>query len=323
MKNAGYATGLVGKWHLGYKPEFSPNAHGFDYFFGFLSGAGGLLPAHRPGREARSLRERQAGAGRRLHDRSDHRAVGEVHRAERASAVLPRGRLQRRALAVPGARQAVGRAGQRAVRSAAGSATPARARTTWRSSSAPTRASARSSTTLQTLGLDAQHAGDLHQRQRRRVAVAQRAALPPQGHGVGGRRARAADHAVAGADSGRPHEPQVGIDDGPDDDDARGHGRHGAGRRASSRASICCRCSKGKAPPFERTLFFRNTVGPRARSARCGKATGSCWRDGRTCWCSTCATTWASATIWPRTRQDIARELRPLIAEWEKDVDAR
>ncbi|HET7133448.1 MAG TPA: sulfatase-like hydrolase/transferase, partial [Gammaproteobacteria bacterium] len=29
---------LVGKWHLGYKPEHSPNAHGFDYFFGFKSG---------------------------------------------------------------------------------------------------------------------------------------------------------------------------------------------------------------------------------------------------------------------------------------------
>jgi arylsulfatase A-like enzyme len=38
LKNSGYATGLVGKWHLGYKPEYGPNAHGFDYFFGFLSG---------------------------------------------------------------------------------------------------------------------------------------------------------------------------------------------------------------------------------------------------------------------------------------------
>ena len=38
LKNAGYATGLIGKWHLGYRPEFSPNAHGFDYFYGFLSG---------------------------------------------------------------------------------------------------------------------------------------------------------------------------------------------------------------------------------------------------------------------------------------------
>ena len=38
LKNSGYATGLIGKWHLGYKPQFSPNAHGFDYFFGFKSG---------------------------------------------------------------------------------------------------------------------------------------------------------------------------------------------------------------------------------------------------------------------------------------------
>ena len=38
LADNGYATGLVGKWHLGYKPEFSPSAHGFGYFFGFKSG---------------------------------------------------------------------------------------------------------------------------------------------------------------------------------------------------------------------------------------------------------------------------------------------
>lgn len=38
LKANGYATGLVGKWHLGWKPEFSPIAHGFDEFFGFKSG---------------------------------------------------------------------------------------------------------------------------------------------------------------------------------------------------------------------------------------------------------------------------------------------
>ncbi len=37
LKDAGYATALMGKWHLGYKAEFSPNAHGFDEFFGFPS----------------------------------------------------------------------------------------------------------------------------------------------------------------------------------------------------------------------------------------------------------------------------------------------
>ena len=38
LKNAGYATGLIGKWHLGWEPQFSPNHHGFDEFWGFLGG---------------------------------------------------------------------------------------------------------------------------------------------------------------------------------------------------------------------------------------------------------------------------------------------
>ncbi len=38
LKNSGYATALVGKWHLGWKTELSPIAHGFDSFFGFKSG---------------------------------------------------------------------------------------------------------------------------------------------------------------------------------------------------------------------------------------------------------------------------------------------
>jgi arylsulfatase A-like enzyme len=39
LKSNGYSTGLIGKWHLGWRPEFGPNAHGFDEFYGFLSGA--------------------------------------------------------------------------------------------------------------------------------------------------------------------------------------------------------------------------------------------------------------------------------------------
>ena len=39
LKSAGYATGLVGKWHLGMTPELHPQKRGFDEFFGFLGGA--------------------------------------------------------------------------------------------------------------------------------------------------------------------------------------------------------------------------------------------------------------------------------------------
>jgi arylsulfatase A-like enzyme len=38
LKNNGYRTALIGKWHLGYSKETSPGAHGFDYFFGLKSG---------------------------------------------------------------------------------------------------------------------------------------------------------------------------------------------------------------------------------------------------------------------------------------------
>ncbi|QDU95317.1 sulfatase-like hydrolase/transferase [Lignipirellula cremea] len=38
LQAAGYKTGLVGKWHLGDKPQFHPQKTGFDYFMGFLGG---------------------------------------------------------------------------------------------------------------------------------------------------------------------------------------------------------------------------------------------------------------------------------------------
>lgn len=34
LKKQGYATGIVGKWHLGDQPEFLPRKHGFDYYYG-------------------------------------------------------------------------------------------------------------------------------------------------------------------------------------------------------------------------------------------------------------------------------------------------
>jgi arylsulfatase A len=38
LKSAGYATGHIGKWHLGYTPETMPNGQGFDYSFGHMGG---------------------------------------------------------------------------------------------------------------------------------------------------------------------------------------------------------------------------------------------------------------------------------------------
>ncbi len=38
MKKAGYATGAVGKWHLGAHPTYHPNRRGFDEYFGLLGG---------------------------------------------------------------------------------------------------------------------------------------------------------------------------------------------------------------------------------------------------------------------------------------------
>jgi arylsulfatase A-like enzyme len=44
LKAAGYATGLVGKWHLGNQAKFRPQKRGFDEFFGFLGGAHSYQP---------------------------------------------------------------------------------------------------------------------------------------------------------------------------------------------------------------------------------------------------------------------------------------
>jgi arylsulfatase A-like enzyme len=38
LKQSGYATGLVGKWHLGYEGKSLPNSQGFDLFYGFRGG---------------------------------------------------------------------------------------------------------------------------------------------------------------------------------------------------------------------------------------------------------------------------------------------
>ncbi len=38
LRDAGYATALIGKWHLGYPPSFGPQRSGYDEFYGIMAG---------------------------------------------------------------------------------------------------------------------------------------------------------------------------------------------------------------------------------------------------------------------------------------------
>jgi arylsulfatase A-like enzyme len=49
LKDAGYVTGITGKWHLGYEPKFSPNQHGFDHAFYILGGSADYFHHCEPG----------------------------------------------------------------------------------------------------------------------------------------------------------------------------------------------------------------------------------------------------------------------------------
>lgn len=43
MKQAGYRTGMVGKWHLGQSPGYHPLDRGFEEYFGILAGASSFM----------------------------------------------------------------------------------------------------------------------------------------------------------------------------------------------------------------------------------------------------------------------------------------
>ena len=38
LRSNGYSTGVMGKWHLGYQEAYNPVHHGFDEFYGYVSG---------------------------------------------------------------------------------------------------------------------------------------------------------------------------------------------------------------------------------------------------------------------------------------------
>jgi arylsulfatase A-like enzyme len=48
LRQLGYATALVGKWHLGYPDDYHPNKRGFDWFYGCLQGSRSYFPMAKP-----------------------------------------------------------------------------------------------------------------------------------------------------------------------------------------------------------------------------------------------------------------------------------
>ena len=74
LRGAGYATGVIGKWHLGAHPQFQPARRGFDEFYGFLGGGHRFLPG--------SHVDVEVGAGKKMETHAD---------AEHASPMLRNG----------------------------------------------------------------------------------------------------------------------------------------------------------------------------------------------------------------------------------------
>ena len=103
LRDAGYATALVGKWHLGYPPHFHPLKSGYQEFFGALSGGMDYF-THSDTAGVHDLWDGEAEVHRTgyLTDLISERAVDYVRSAQ--GAFPPVAALQRAALALGDAR---------------------------------------------------------------------------------------------------------------------------------------------------------------------------------------------------------------------------
>ena len=290
----------IGKWHLGYKPEKSPNAHGFDYFFGFKSGYHDYY-THHGGDGEPDLWENdkpieQTGYTTDLVTERAARFIEQHGDAPFFVDVAYNGA----ALAVSGAGQPVRRAEQRSPRDAAGSGDE-HARGLRGHGRAPRSAVGEILAAIDRAGRGRRHDRDLHERQRRRVAVEQRAALRPQMDRVRRR------HPRSGASCGGPSEFRP----------ARSPIRSAS--RWISRASILA--VTGTPVPAEAKLEGMNLFpvwegGRPSSSARCSGAPARAPASRPPCAAATgrCSSTAAHVRVQPAQRPQRAQRPREMAA---------
>jgi arylsulfatase A-like enzyme len=82
LKQAGYATGMFGKWHLGHRAGMLPHERGFDEFFGFAGGAHRYINMVKPeeGNNALQRNGKPVGEKEHLTDAFTREAVSFIER---------------------------------------------------------------------------------------------------------------------------------------------------------------------------------------------------------------------------------------------------
>ncbi len=80
LRQAGYTTALIGKWHLGEAEAFHPNRRGYDYFFGMLNGSHNYFPNPKNSRIERNGESVQEFDGQYLTDAFTDEAISWIKR---------------------------------------------------------------------------------------------------------------------------------------------------------------------------------------------------------------------------------------------------
>ena len=330
LKEHGYATLCIGKWHLGDQPEFLPTRQGFDHYFGIpysndmqrrsTETGENVVPLLRDDKVAELLTDEQQS---RIVERYTDEAVGFIRANKDRPFFLYLPHTAVHTPICPGeafrGKSDNGRFGDWVEE------------VDW--------SVGRVLDTLRELKLDEQHAGHLHQRQRpvadqgrrrrQRRAVARR-----QGQHLGRRRARADDRLVAGQDRAgqrlrrrRGHHRSAA--------DLRDAGRRqGAGRAGDRRARHLAAAVRQDA---RNRRVKRTTTSPATTCRPCGRDRGSWpsprnrrrWAEElprmrrRTRDSTTSTRRSASRRTWPHKHPEIVAELQALAEKMDAEIGGK